>query len=233
MPEPYSYQWTTDFATPAALSGLAVTPDLDAIALVASCTASADTYHYEYLWEAQVGDGPWAEVGRTALPTFTHYFANLNLPVRMRVSDSNGALYGDPVEAVGTLTFARWTMAHRTGNADFIHQLRYVQVGVGTTLPLDQVLLQPLSGPDPTVQQLPIVFTGQYQGERLTLQVKLTPTDAGMRDVFAAAALEAQGDIALKAPDGHVYVVALGSLQTSDLGQGGHQVVSLTATRVA
>lgn len=232
MPEPYSYQWTTNFATPAALSGLAVTPDLDAIALVASCTASADAFHYEYLWEAQVGDGAWAEVGRTTGPSFTYYFANLNLPVRMRVSDSNGALYSDPVESVGTLSFGRWAMAHRTGNADFIHELRYVQVGVGKTLPLDQTLLQPLSGPDTTQQQLPIVFTGQYQGVRLTLQVKLAPLDGGMEDVFAAAALQAQGDIALKAPDGAVYVVAFGSVQTTDLGQGGHKMVSLSATRV-
>lgn len=230
MPEPYSYAWTSAFATPAALTGLTVTADLDAIALVGACTASADTYHYEYLWEAQVGDDPWTEIGRTTLPTFTHYFANLNLPVRMRVSDSNGALYSTPTESVGTLTFSRWTLAHATGNADYIMPLAWAQEGATIDLPLDQVAIQPLSGPNGDTQ-LPIVFTGQWQGERVSLDVLVPSDDQSVLEALKGAVLQAAGSVAIKSPDGEVYIVQIGPLRLTK--QDGFTLVSVSAIRVA
>jgi hypothetical protein len=228
----FSYQWTTSFATPAALTGLAVVADVDSIALVATCNASGDTFHYEYLWEAQVNDGPWLEVGRTATPTFTYYFANLNTNVRIRVSDSNGALYSTTVETVGLLPFTRWAMSHRTGNANFIQELRYVLAPLSTDLPLDQVAIQPLSDLSGGSNQLPIVFTGQWQGERLGFTMHLKPEDSFLRQVFEDAVFEDQGNIALKDPKGNVYIVQLGSLHFSDIGAG-QQRVDLAALRIA
>lgn len=227
---PYSYAWTTDFGTPSPVSGLTITADTESIALELAWDASTGTYHYEYLIEVQIGDGEWTEIGRTTDEAFTYYLAPLNTPVRLRVSDSNGAIYGEPSESSGELDFTRWAMTHVDGDSDFIQELRYVRPQETTDLPLDQVVLQPLSGLDGDTQ-LPIVFTGQWQGERIGFQVQIAPADRFLIGVFRRAAMQPQGSIALKDPKGNVYLVQLGAFQVTDLGAG-HQLITFTAIRV-
>jgi hypothetical protein len=229
----WSYAWTSAFVAPSALGGLTVTADADSIALVVAWTASADTYHYETLVEAQVGDDDWAEIGRAlgSLATFTYYLAPLNQTVRIRISDSNGSQYSATTESSGILAFERWAMTATDGDDDYIQELRYVRPQETTDLPLDQVVIQPLSGPD-TDTQLPIVMTGQWQGERIGFQVQITPADRFLIGVFRRAAMEPQGKIALKDPKGNVYIVQLGSFQLTDLGAG-QQLISFGAIRIA
>jgi hypothetical protein len=227
----WSYAWTSAFVAPSALSGLSVAPDTDSISLDLAVTPSADTYHYEYKWEAQVGDGDWTEIGRSSGATFVYYLAPLNQTTRIRVSDSNGSQYSATTESSGILAFERWAMSATDGDDDYIQELRYVRPQETTDLPLDQVVIQPLSGPD-TDTQLPIVMTGQWQGERIGFQVQITPPDRFLIGVFRRAAMEPQGKIALKDPKGNVYIVQLGSFQLTDLGAG-QQLISFGAIRVA
>lgn len=227
---PYSYAWSADFTQPDPLTGLAVTADDVLISLDVECDPSEDTYHYEYLWEAQVGDGEWTEIGRSSDETFTYYLAPMNTDVRIRVSDSNGSQYSDTIETVGSLTFERWAMTHVDGNDDFITELRYVQQEP-LDIPLDQVVLQPLSGADGDTQP-PIIFTGQWQGERIGFQLEVVPEDRGLIALLKRAALEPQGKIALKDPLGPVYIVQLGGFQVGDR-TAGHQLLAFTAIRVA
>jgi hypothetical protein len=229
----YSYAWTTVFVTPSTLTNLAVTSDTTLIALDVAWTASADTYHQETLIEAQAGDGAWTEVGRVAgaTATFAYYMAPLNADVRIRVSDSNGSQYSTPAEAVGNLAFERWAMTSPGGDDDFIHELRYIRPQETTDLPMDQVILQPLSGGDGDTQ-LPIIIGGQWQGERIGFTVQVRPEDRILIDVFKRAAMQPPGSIALKDPKGSVYTVQLSGLSLTDLGAG-QQVLSFSAIRVA
>jgi hypothetical protein len=226
-----AYAWTASYSTPATPSGLVITEDDELISLDAVLTASTNPYHYEYLWEAQAGDGDWTEIDRTTTAVLTYYLAPMNQDVRIRVSDSNGAIYSDTLEGVGSLTFMRWALTTTTGNEDLIQELRYVRPQETTDLPLDQVVLQPLSGGDGDTQ-LPIVFTGQWLGERIGFTVQIRPDDRFLIDVFRAAAREPAGTIALKDPKGSVYLVQLGGFSITDLGAG-QQAIGFSAIRVA
>lgn len=236
MTVPYSFSFTTAFTQPEQIVSMLIDEDTEAIALVATWDESGDDFHEEYLVEAQTGDGEWAEVGRTTNETFTYYLTPLNQDVRMRVSDSNGSQYSEPLEEVGNLTFARWAMTHVDGNDDFIHELRYVRPSSTTDMPLDTTMLQPLSEPDGTGRlndtQFPIVFVGQFQGERIHFAVHLSPEDASMIDVFRRAALEPQGNIALKDPKGPVYIVQLAGFTKTDLGAG-HRMIEFDGIQIA
>lgn len=228
---PYSFAFTADYTAPAALTSVAADDDTESIANVLTWDASADTYHEEYLVERQVGDDAWTEIGRTTDETFTDYLAPLNLDVLYRVSDSNGSQYSDPTETTGNLAFMRWAMTHVEGDEDFIQELRYVRPSGTTDMPLDQTVLQPLSGSDGDTQ-LPIVFVGQWQGERIGFQVQIEPVDAFLIDTFRSAALKPQGKIALKDPKGAVYLVQLGNFRKADMGAG-RQLIEFDGIRIA
>lgn len=228
MPSPYSYSWTAAFSTPAKLTGLSLIADLDDIAIAASVTPSGDAFHYEYVWEAQVDDDPWAEIGRTTDPAITWYLANLNRDVRIRVSDSNGALFSTPLEAVNRIDFKHWVLTHVDG--DFVEPLENDLFGTTIRSELDRVSLQPLSGLD-TDTQLPIVFTGQWKGERISLSLLVLAERTSLIATLRAAAREPLGKVALKDPDGGVWIVALGDLDRTDLGAG-NRSVSIQGVRV-
>jgi hypothetical protein len=225
-----AYAWTASYSTPATPSGLVITEDDELISLDAVLTASTNPYHYEYLWEAQAGDGDWTEIDRTTTAALTYYLAPMNQDVRIRVSDSNGAIYSDTTEGVGSLTYPLWAMTTTSGNDDLILPLQWVQEGVGVDLPLDQVVMQPLSGGDGDTV-LPIVITGQWQGERVTLNVIFPSNDTTVLEAVKAAAREASGTIALKDPDGAVYLVQFTSPQLNK--QDGFTTAALSAIRVA
>jgi hypothetical protein len=226
-----SYSETAAFGTPATLTGLVATPNSDSICLDLTWTASGDTFHYEYLIEGQSGDGAWTEIGRSATNAFSWYLVPLNTPVRVRVSDSNGAIYSATTEVASFLTYLRWALTNPTGDAAYLTELRYVQPQEATDIPLDQTVIQPLSGPTGDTQ-LPIVITGQWQGERIAFSLLIKPSDRYLITMLRNAARVAIGGIYLKDPKGSVYAVQLGSFRLTDLGAGNQQV-EFTAIRIA
>lgn len=230
MVVPYSFALTTAFTQPDELVSILIEADTESIALVASWDESADDFHEEYLVEAQAGDGSWAEVGRTTDETFTYYLAPLNQDVRMRVSDSNGSQYSDPIEDVGNLAYSLWALTHVDGDEDFIAPILWAQEGATVDRPLDQTVLRPLSDTEGDTQY-PIVFTGQWQGEEVGLTILVPDDDQGLLETLKRAARETVGTIAIKSPDGKVYIVQFGAQRLTQ--QEGFVLVTVGAIRVA
>lgn len=231
-----AYLWATAFTTPAQPTNLVLTPDTDTASILATVDASADARHEAYVWEHEDEDGDWVEIDRTADPELTFRLARHNRLTRIRVMDWNGdpteAGSSEPLEAETTLEELRWWMVHLAGDDEFTTELRHVELGTVTEDPLDQVVLQPLSGSDGELQP-PIVITGQRQAERLTLSLHLSREDGqALIRLFQRAARLAAGSIALKDPKGPVYVVATGGSRVTDLGSGRRRL-ELTAVRVA
>jgi hypothetical protein len=228
----FSWEWTTNFTTPSVLTGLVLTQD--GPVLVATWTASAATYHYAYLVEAQTLDGDWVEVGRPTTPVFRYTLAAPNLETNIRVSDWNGAAdpggYSLPVEASATLVLYRWWMVDLRGGDEFTEELRFVVRGEATEKGLDQVILDPLSGDDGEVA-FPIVITGQRRAERITLSMDVVQEDAYIIRLLERASRLPSGSVAFKDWQGPVYVVQVGPLRTSGIVVG--KRVEVSAVRVA
>jgi hypothetical protein len=145
--------------------------------------------------------------------------------------DYTGALYSDSVEAATVLSTRRWGMVHLDGDLSFTGPLLYVEPGTSVEYPLDQTVLQPLSSADGEVQP-PIVITGQWQGERMSLAIFMTPDDQRQVRLLQRAARTETGRIALKDPKGAVLVVQLGAMRAQHL-EGGFLRLDVPATRVA
>lgn len=228
---PYSYAFTADFTTPDPVANLVLTPDPETISVLAEWDASLDPFHYEYLIEVQGhdADGEWAEVGRTTETSFAYYFAPSNIDMSLRVSDSNGSQYSDPTEETAHLEYEHWSLVSSDGSV--LLSLPNDLPGTRIDLPLDQRSVQPLSGPDGD-DQFPLVFTGQWQGERISASFYIFAVDRqAFLDAFRAAARLPQGTVALKDPDGGVFVVAVGGLSLQDMGNGDRQL-NVTAVRI-
>jgi hypothetical protein len=222
--------WTTAFTPPDALANLVATPDYATSALDVSCDPSEDTYHYEYVWEGEDEYGEWTEIGRTIDPAIRWYFAPLNVTGAVRVRDSNGSAdLSDPLTGSGLVDLPTWWLVQAGGDPAYTFPLHWVEDGHAIDLPLDQTTMQPLSGPDSEAQD-PIIVTGQWQGEILSLSLVLMAADRSLVALLRRAARLPVGSIAIKSPKGPVYIPAFGPMKVSDLGDGADRL-DLTVTR--
>lgn len=226
-----SFRWSTEFATPAALANLALTVDAEHSWILAAVDASSDEFHEAYVWEVQDQDGQWVEIERTTDAELTYRLAALNVETRIRVRDWIGSAddggYSEPVDAAATVEHPLWWLVHTGGDEEFTVPLEWASGTITTEVPLDQVVLQPLSGADGEMAA-PIVITGQYQGERVSLSMVVERPTARL---LQRAARLAPGSIALKDPKGPVYVAQLGGLRLEDRDDGFWRLTT-TATRV-
>lgn len=227
------YLWTPTYSTPAAPTGLTATPVAQTASLDLAVNASSNPYHETYVWEAQSPDGPnWIEIGRSVGPAFSWLLAPFNETVGIRVRDNIGAPdLSDPIETTARIALPQWWLTNVDGDGDFIRQLDWVQVGYRTAIPLDQVTIQPLSI-DSDAPSLPLIFTGQFQGERTSLSITLLEDDLSLMRLLQRAARQPAGKIAIKDPSGPVYLVQFGGQQLTDQGAGVKQL-DVDAVRVA
>jgi hypothetical protein len=229
-----SFQWTAAFTTPALPSGLVVAPDAPSSTLTLTVTASTDLYHEAYVWEAQSPDGDWIEVDRTTDPLATYLEAPLNVPVSLRVRDWNGAAdstgYSDPVEVVSTLASDIDQLVHPDGDPSWIRDLTHVAVGTSRERKIDQVVLQPLSGPNG--DSIPaLVYTGQWQGDALTVTLDVLDEERDLLRWLDRVTRLGVRYMLLKTIKGAVYRVQLGSRSEQETVYGWR--ITLAAVQVA
>jgi len=167
--------FTTNFTQPPALTGLTLTPDDDAMAILVQWTASGLSAgeFQRYIIRARSGGGQFEQVGvvtAQASPSFTYYGAPHNTDVIVQVTQDNGWLESNPVEASTSLDVeGTWRLDPAA------MRLRYVQPNSQQHSPkVEDAEYAPLGADAATV-----VTLGDW-GTEGRLQLRVPPEDASV-----------------------------------------------------
>jgi hypothetical protein len=216
--------FTTSFTQPPALTGLTATPDadVDAIELAWTASALAAAEFEAYLVYAKGSEGPFelvATLTDQVTPAYTYRGAEHNTDVQIRVTQTNGWMESDPVEASASLDIdGFWWL-----RPDPL-ELRYVTPGGFTAAPdVRTEDFKPLRGGR-------FVLTWGDAGNEWTLRMELRPE---ARDVLASLQADYRAGLVgiLKTPRAEAFYSKLTALPQT-YAAAGFTEVTITGKEV-
>lgn len=218
--------FTTNFTGPADLTGLILTPDLDAskVDLSWDVTSLIDAHFWRYYIYRQNAEGLYERIGEAsdkAAPAFSDVEAPHGVTVRYAVTVSNG--WAESGQLIGStlLDLNWWIVDPADPSRSFA--IRYVEGGPETE-EYPQGIFHPIG------KKAPIVVSGELMPPTGRVSVKVPRDNPGYFTQIRRAA-RTDPYVVLKDPFGNVRRVKLGTLGR-DPGQAGIQRGDFSYTTV-
>ena len=219
--------FTTTFAPPAAVIGLALTANVSESSVDGSWEPTSEPDFVEYRVFRVVG-GVRAQIA-TLSPNTNSSFRDYMVPLGVEVTyqvivvDSD-ALESDPAEASTVMDTTRWWIVH-PGAPEYTFELRYI-VGASETEPVESESFRPIG------RDRKLVVQGEHFGAEGELSAQVFSADAWMIPRLRTMSdLAITSSLYLKSPFGQVYGVTIGSI-TRDWLQAGVQRVRFPFTEI-
>jgi len=220
--------FSTNFAPPAPITGLAAFANVDAssVDLTWDATALGAGFRSYRIYRSPDGIA-YSEVGIVLIEAdsaFSDYEAPLDVPLWYQVTVWNADEESAPVDVTSELDVSAWWFV-TPGDGSNTFELRTV-VGYSDGAPLQQEDYEPLG------RSRKLVVTGELLGNEGSLTVNLSREDAATVDRLRQRSIDDTNAFhLLKSPFGEVFRIRLRSIGRSR-GGAGRQVVTLPFVEV-
>lgn len=223
--------FTTSFAPPPAVSGLAIEADLDfsRVVLTWDVSPTADVDFGGYRVYRSLDNGVTFTlltlIAEKTSVTYSDYEAPLNTSLLYRVTQANLDFESDPVDAATDMTSLQWWVVV-PDDSSLTFPIPKV-TSASLTSPKVQEFYSPIGRPT-RVAVGDVVLTEEGQ-----LSFIVMPDNTGMIALLKRVQARMDGGILLKSPDGTVHTVQYGDMSRNFTNITGLQEVSIPFTGVS